>query len=280
MCCVPGGQGIGIPLYLSGALGLIAEVCAPYIQQLFLGLDTITNGYGAMAIGFRLISKWPAGTIAGIVCIAIGAATAFVGFNDVTEGILGDNLIKDVWGMSEDSYQTLSFALNVLSTVATITGNVLNSSLTSKPIKPNKVPDGTAQPKPIKQTDVTTDAVKTGKGVNNPKVKDAAMNGQKAHAYAREHSFEIYGIAKEDTEKTIKNTITGKKYGRADAIDFDNKIIYELKPNNPKAIERAKKQLKRYIEGVADVYKLQCTGKIVTYDIVDGQFIFKIIELI
>ena len=39
-------------------------------------------------------------------------------------------------------------------------------------------------------------------------------------------------------------------FGRADAVDLDNHIVYELKPNNPRAIRKGLKQLDRYEEGL------------------------------
>lgn len=35
---------------------------------------------------------------------------------------------------------------------------------------------------------------------------------------------------------------------RVDGIDYVNRIVYELKPNNPRAIRRGMKQLDRYLD--------------------------------
>ena len=51
-------------------------------------------------------------------------------------------------------------------------------------------------------------------------------------------------------EKEVK--IPG--YGRADAVDFKNKIIYELKPANKRAMKRGMKQLERYATGLSKQY--------------------------
>jgi hypothetical protein len=40
-------------------------------------------------------------------------------------------------------------------------------------------------------------------------------------------------------------------YGRADAVDLDNKIIYELKPGNINGLKNGLKQLDRYANGLA-----------------------------
>ena len=53
-----------------------------------------------------------------------------------------------------------------------------------------------------------------------------------------------------------QNNITFRKEvfipgaGRADAVDFINRIIYELKPDNPRAIRQGWRQLNRYISAL------------------------------
>lgn len=55
-------------------------------------------------------------------------------------------------------------------------------------------------------------------------------------------------------------------YGRADAVDLSKKIVYELKPNNPRAIRRGMKQLQRYATGLSKMYpNTRWTTKLVTY---------------
>ena len=41
---------------------------------------------------------------------------------------------------------------------------------------------------------------------------------------------------------------------RVDFIDLENKIIYELKPNNPRAIKAGLNQLSEYLKEVESVY--------------------------
>ena len=53
----------------------------------------------------------------------------------------------------------------------------------------------------------------------------------------------------------------GKEYSqvpgfRMDYLDEKNKVIYELKPNNPQSIAKGIKQLKRYNEALGGGYKL------------------------
>lgn len=41
---------------------------------------------------------------------------------------------------------------------------------------------------------------------------------------------------------------------RVDFIDFENKIVYELKPNNPNQIRKGTKQLEGYLEEIETVF--------------------------
>ena len=81
----------------------------------------------------------------------------------------------------------------------------------------------------------------TGRGTQNPKVKAAVQKGQAIHKQVDYGP----GVVK---EKTI---VPGC---RVDGIDFNNRIIYELKPNNPQSIARGICQLNRYIEAASQQY--------------------------
>lgn len=72
--------------------------------------------------------------------------------------------------------------------------------------------------------------------VHNSGCTEAARNGIKKH---KEWD---YG----QNDKTIFKEVKLGKAGRADAVDFENRIIYELKPNNPRAIRKGWAQLNRY----------------------------------
>ena len=87
-----------------------------------------------------------------------------------------------------------------------------------------------------------------GRGSNNPKTKEAAARGREKH---KKYDYGP-GVKKEET-------IPG--HGRADGIDRSNKIVYELKPDNPRAIVRGLKQLKRYLEGLGEDW----IGILITY---------------
>ena len=73
--------------------------------------------------------------------------------------------------------------------------------------------------------------------VHNGGCTEAARNGIKKH---KEWD---YG----QNDKTIFKEVKLGKAGRADAVDFGNRIIYELKPNNPRAIRKGWAQLNRYV---------------------------------
>lgn len=77
-------------------------------------------------------------------------------------------------------------------------------------------------------------------GSRNPKVAEAAKRGRDIH-YNWNYGEGV------DKEQTIHGMINGKPVvRRADGIDYVNRIIYELKPNNPRAIARGWKQLNQY----------------------------------
>ena len=49
-------------------------------------------------------------------------------------------------------------------------------------------------------------------------------------------------------------------------FDFENRIIYELKPNNPRAIARGMKQLERYVAVANQKFGGEWTGVLKLYD--------------
>ena len=51
-----------------------------------------------------------------------------------------------------------------------------------------------------------------------------------------------------------------------DGIDFNNRIIYELKPNNPQAIARGMQQLNRYTSAASQQFGGIWTGVLKLYD--------------
>jgi len=56
------------------------------------------------------------------------------------------------------------------------------------------------------------------------------------------------------TTKRKEYTLPSGK--RVDFIDFDNKIIYELKPNNSTQIRNGTKQLQGYLDEITDLGKI------------------------
>lgn len=108
--------------------------------------------------------------------------------------------------------------------------------------------DGYTMSKAQAQTPTTT-----GKGTQNPKVKAAVQKGQSMH---KQMDYGP-GVVK---EKTIAPGC------RVDGIDFVNRIIYELKPNNPQAIARGMSQLNRYTAAASQQYGGEWTGVLKLYD--------------
>ena len=93
----------------------------------------------------------------------------------------------------------------------------------------------------------------SGRGTQNPKVKAAVQRGQEMHKVM-------------DYGPGVKKEISIAPGCRVDGIDFNNRIIYELKPNNPQAIARGIKQLNRYTEAAKQQYGGTWTGVLKLYD--------------
>ena len=93
----------------------------------------------------------------------------------------------------------------------------------------------------------------SGRETQNPKVRAAIEKGQAMHKQMN------YGPG------------TQKEVGinprcRVDGIDFKNRIIYELKPNNPQAIARGLRQLDIYKNAAGEQYGGEWTGVLKLYD--------------
>ena len=99
----------------------------------------------------------------------------------------------------------------------------------------------------------TPTSTPTGKGTQNSKVKAAV---QKGHAMHKQMDYGP-GVLK---EQTIAPGC------RVDGIDFNNRIIYELKPNNPQAIARGMSQLNRYTSAASQQFGGTWTGVLKLYD--------------
>ena len=99
----------------------------------------------------------------------------------------------------------------------------------------------------------TPTSTSTGKGTQNSKVKAAVQKGQAMH---KQMDYGP-GVLK---EQPIAPGC------RVDGIDFNNRIIYELKPNNPQAIARGMNQLNRYTSAARQQFGGTWTGVLKLYD--------------
>ena len=90
----------------------------------------------------------------------------------------------------------------------------------------------------MKAVDFTDDALDTIKTLDkvNGATKSSLSAGRRIHHGYRAGDDILYGISKEVTRNRVK----------ADFVDEANKIIYELKPNNPRGLRQGIKQLQRY----------------------------------
>ncbi|CAO5682427.1 MAG: hypothetical protein HEEMFOPI_01669 [Holosporales bacterium] len=78
-------------------------------------------------------------------------------------------------------------------------------------------------------------AAQTKRGMQNPKIREAAERGKEAH--------KNYGTALGDKFKTEVTLPSGQ---RPDAIDWANREVRELKPDNARAIARGERQVAGY----------------------------------
>ena len=99
----------------------------------------------------------------------------------------------------------------------------------------------------------TPTSTPTGRGTQNPKVKAVVQKGQAMH---KQMDYGP-GVLK---EQTIAPGC------RVDGIDFNNRIIYELKSNNPQAIARGMNQLNRYTSAASQQFGGTWTGVLKLYD--------------
>ena len=66
-------------------------------------------------------------------------------------------------------------------------------------------------------------------------------------------------------DKTFKKEVTIPGAGRADAVDFTNRIVYELKPNNARAIRAGWRQLNKYAGALEKTYGGSWIKILITY---------------
>jgi len=82
---------------------------------------------------------------------------------------------------------------------------------------------------------------------NNPCAQQVAKNGSTAANRLGQEMHKAYKAGIADKVDTFKEFVLPSKK-RIDFLDVKNGIIYELKPNNPRAISAGKAQLKRYMK--------------------------------
>jgi len=99
---------------------------------------------------------------------------------------------------------------------------------------------------------VTTGAIASKFGVKSSQkligtsfTKSTCKFGQNIHK-----NYKLDQVLKNIREKEFRLP-SGKKI---DFIDFEKKIIYELKPNNPRQIKHGKKQLEVYLKEIESIY--------------------------
>ena len=113
----------------------------------------------------------------------------------------------------------------------------------------------------VKAADNAADAAKattqTLKGAQNPATQSALKYGQEQH--------KLYNPGVLDGNNYLLNREIPGTQLRPDAIDLQNKVIRELKPDNARAIERGNLQLQKYIDSANKAFGGEFKGVIDTY---------------
>ena len=106
--------------------------------QLVGGVGSIVNGGSAIATGISLLSFGPVGWIIGGIAIVAGIASIAFGSAEIQEAIGYGNWINDI-GITGNLYSGLYIGSNIVSSLATIGGNLYRKSrITSGPSQANK----------------------------------------------------------------------------------------------------------------------------------------------
>lgn len=200
----------------------------------------------AVAVGAALsVSAATATTLATAAVAVVAAANVAVGLSDITEVVTETyNPIRDdILGGNQGAYDNIKLGVSIAS------AGIMEIAA-SMPKEEKKSSTATIEDD---YDDTQTSESFSGKGTQNPKVKAAAQKGQIMH----EEMDYGPGVLKE--QKIAKGC-------RVDGIDFDKHIIYELKPNNPRAIVRGMKQLDRYTLAAKQEFGGEWKGVLKLYD--------------
>ena len=165
-----------------------------------------------------------------------------------TEGDLWDTLfdvvslclsVADVIAAPADPWAWAGLAGDVIDLIPFVTGVGEATKAVGATVKViNRVDDAVDTIKIVKAVDFTDDALDTIKTLDkvNGATKSSLSAGRRIHHGYKAGDDILYGISKEVTRNRV----------RADFVDEANKIIYELKPNNPRGLRQGIKQLQRY----------------------------------
>ena len=165
-----------------------------------------------------------------------------------TEGDLWDTLfdvvslclsVADVIAAPADPWAWAGLAGDVIDLIPFVTGVGEATKAVGATVKViNRVDDAVDTIKIVNAVDFTDDALDTIKTLDkvNGATKSSLSAGRRIHHGYKAGDDILYGISKEVTRNRV----------RADFVDEANKIIYELKPNNPRGLRQGIKQLQRY----------------------------------
>ena len=139
--------------------------------------------------------------------------------------------VADVIAAPADPWAWAGLAGDVIDLIPFVTGVGEATKAVGATVKViNRVDDAVDTIKIVKAVDFTDDALDTIKTLDkvNGATKSSLSAGRRIHHGYKAGDDILYGISKEVTRNRV----------RADFVDEANKIIYELKPNNPRGLRQ------------------------------------------
>ena len=99
------------------------------------------------------------------------------------------------------------------------------------------------------------------KGSNKTTAKRAAKGGETDATRAGRAAHKNYNPG-----PSYQKEVTLPSGRRADAVDIGNRIVRELKPNNPNAVRQGRRQVEQYRRELQSEYGDDWTGVVDTYE--------------
>ena len=198
--------------------------------------------------------------VLAVVAKAVYAAATIAMLGLAVYGLVG--AIRSFW--KEPSWLNLLFvviaAVGVAASVAQVVRAVKDLAVAAKTLAQARIriKDG-VEIRSVQRREFTSEAWRTRKSLKHNENGETISNiasGKKIHK-----GFRVDANGKTSGIRLPGAGRTTGKYGFTDAYDAATRTIFELKPNNAKAISAGIKQLKRYAKAYEKIY--HCTPKLV-----------------